>query len=157
MLVGRLIGGSVGGKVSSRSMLAFVSVVGMLFVALAIFMPQESTISMIGIDKEHGFAITTTILPISVLFLILCGLCTSVMWGAIFNLSVSGLGKYTQVASGIFMVMVCGGGILPVVQGWLVGDAEVLSNYMPSFWLIFGLIAYELFYALVGSRVKQSK
>lgn len=157
MLVGRLIGGSVGGKVSSRSMLAFVSVVGMLFVALAIFMPQESTISMIGIDKEHGFAITTTILPIGVLFLILCGLCTSVMWGAIFNLSVSGLGKYTQVASGIFMVMVCGGGILPVVQGWLVGDAEVLSNYMPSFWLIFGLIAYELFYALVGSRVKQSK
>lgn len=155
MLFGRLIGGAVGGKVSSRSMLAFVSFVGMILVALAIFTPQENTIEMFGIDKENGFAITTTVLPMSVLFLVLCGLCTSVMWGAIFNLSVSGLGKYTQVASGIFMVMVCGGGILPVVQGWLVGDADVLSNYMPSFWLIFGLIGYQLFYALIGSRVKK--
>lgn len=155
MLVGRLIGGSVGGKVSSRSMLAFVSIVGMIFVAMAIFVPSTETVEMIGLEKEGGFSIVTTVLPMSVLFLVLCGLCTSVMWGAIFNLSVSGLGKYTQVASGIFMTMVCGGGILPVVQGWLVGDPEVLSNYMPSFWLIFGLIAYQLFYALVGSRVKK--
>lgn len=157
MLVGRLVGGSIGGKISSRTMLAFVSFVGMLLVAAAIFMPESNTVNMIGIDKANGFAITTTVLPASVLCLVLCGLCTSVMWGAIFNLSVSGLGKYTQVASGIFMVMVCGGGILPVIQGWIVGDADILSNYMPSFWLLFGLLGYLLFYALAGSRVKRQK
>ena len=162
MLVGRLIGGAVGGKVSSRAMLAFVAVVGLVFLALAINLPESTTVGMFGIDKENGFEITTVVLPISVLFLILCGLCTSVMWGAIFNLSVSGLGKYTQVASGIFMVMVCifmvmvcGGGIWPFIQSMIVGDGG-LSSYLSSFWLVFALVAYQLFYALVGSRVKKA-
>lgn len=157
MLVGRLVGGSVGGKVSSRVMLAAVSSLALVFILLAIFMPETSTIDMIGIDKADGFAITTTVLPISVLFLVLCGLCTSVMWGAIFNLSVQGLGKLTQVASGIFMVMVCGGGILPAIQGLIVGDGADITNYMNSFWLIFALLIYLLFYALVGSRTKDNK
>jgi FHS family L-fucose permease-like MFS transporter len=74
------------------------------------------------------------------------------MWGAIFSLSVVGLGRYTQVASGIFMVMVCGGGILPMVQGMLVDS----MGYLNSFWLVFGLIGYMLFYALVGSRTKKA-
>jgi FHS family L-fucose permease-like MFS transporter len=155
MLVGRLIGGAVGGKVSSRAMLAFVAIVGLVFLALAINLPESITVDMFGIDKENGFEITTVVLPISVLFLILCGLCTSVMWGAIFNLSVSGLGKYTQVASGIFMVMVCGGGIWPFIQSLIVGDGG-LSSYLSSFWLVFALVAYQLFYALVGSRVKKA-
>ena len=42
------------------------------------------------------------------------------MWGGIFNLAVEGLGKYTEFAAGMFMVMVCGGGILvPIQAGWL--------------------------------------
>ena len=39
--------------------------------------------------------------------------------GGIFNLAVEGLGKYTATASGIFMVLVCGGGILPLIQGFV--------------------------------------
>ena len=37
------------------------------------------------------------------MFMALCGLCTSIMWGGIFNLAVEGLGKYTAAASGIFI------------------------------------------------------
>ena len=82
------------------------------------------------------------------MLLVLCGLCTSVMWGGIFNLAVEGLGKYTSMGSGIFMVMVCGGGILPLIQGY-VAD---ISNYLSSYWVIIAGLAYMLFYALVGSK-----
>ena len=46
------------------------------------------------------------------MYLVLVGLCTSIMWGGIFNLAVEGLGKYLAAASGLFMVLVCGGGCL---------------------------------------------
>ncbi len=86
--------------------------------------------------------------PISALLLILCGLCTSVMWGGIFNLAVEGLGKYTAQASGIFMMMVVGGGVMPLVQSWIAGEA----GYMASCWLIVAMLAYILFYGLIGSK-----
>jgi len=82
------------------------------------------------------------------MFFVLCGLCTSVMWGSIFNLAVEGLGKYTAAASGLFMVMVCGGGILPLIQGF-VADR---TNYISSYWVIVVAVAYMLFYALIGSK-----
>ena len=86
--------------------------------------------------------------PIGIMLMILCGLCTSVMWGNIFNLAVEGLGKYTAAASGIFMVMVCGGGVLPLIQG-AVADG---IGYLASFWVIIVALAYILYYAQVGSK-----
>ena len=82
------------------------------------------------------------------MFLILCGLCTSVMWGGIFNLAVEGLGKYTEMASGIFMVMVVGGGVLPYIQG-LVADS---AGFLSSFFVVMAGLAYLLYYALIGSK-----
>lgn len=86
--------------------------------------------------------------PISAFFLILCGLCTSVMWGGIFNLAVEGLGKYTAQASGIFMMMVVGGGVLPLIQQ-SISDSV---GYMASYWLIIAALAYLLFYGLIGCK-----
>ena len=63
-------------------------------------------------------------------------------------MAVEGLGKYLAAASGIFMVMVCGGGILPALQGW-VAD---IAGYLPSYWVIVAGLAYLLFYALIGSK-----
>ena len=86
--------------------------------------------------------------PINAAFLVLIGFCTSIMWGSIFNLAVEGLGKYLAAASGIFMVLVCGGGVLPALQGFI---ADV-AGYMPSYWVVIAGLAYLLFYALVGSK-----
>jgi hypothetical protein len=61
---------------------------------------------------------------------------------------VDGRGKYTATASGIFMVLVCGGGILPLIQG-AVADA---TSSLASFWVIFLGMAYLLYYALIGSK-----
>ena len=70
------------------------------------------------------------------------------MWGGIFNLAVEGLGKYTSAASGIFMMMVCGGGILPLIQNYFADSFGFLSSY----WLIIIEFAFILYYALVGSK-----
>ena len=86
--------------------------------------------------------------PISIMFFALCGLCTSIMWGGIFNLAVEGLGKYTEAASGLFMVLVCGGGLLPLLQG-AVSDSV---GFMASFVVIIIALAYLLFYALIGCK-----
>ena len=153
MLVGRFIGGLIGGKVSSRAMLTAVASLATLLLLLAIFLPDSIIVEVPGFSSgANGFEFIMTEVPIKVLMLILCGLGTSVMWGAIFHLSVSGLGKYTQVASGIFMVMVVGGGIWPVVQGAIVN----ISNYVDSFWLIVVCALYQLFYALIGSKPKKA-
>ncbi len=147
MLIGRLTGGALGSKISSKVMLTSVSAVAIIFLLAAIFTPDTVKVSVPGISSTLSF--TTVEAPLSVLFFILCGLCTSVMWGGIFNLAVEGLGKYTAVASGIFMVMVCGGGILPMIQGF-VAD---LSGYIASYWVPVLALGYLLFYALVGSKV----
>ena len=146
MFIGRLTGGSLGAKFSSKGMLSFVSLLGLVFVLLAIFIPETQMVNMPVFKADISFGLAQV--PMSIMFLILCGLCTSVLWGGIFNLATEGLGKYTAAASGIFMVMVCGGGILPAIQGW----AADAVGYIQSYWVIVLAIAYLLFYALVGSK-----
>ena len=145
MMCGRLVGGIIGGKVSSKSQLSVVASVAILFVLVGIFSPVTSTVSM-PVFTGTGFGLVEV--PVGVMFLTLCGLCTSVMWGGIFNLAVEGLGKYTSMGSGFFMVMVCGGGILPLIQG---GVAD-FAGYLSSYWVVIVGLAYILFYALVGSK-----
>lgn len=146
MLVGRLVGGVLGGKISSRAMLSTVAAVGILFICLAIFLPSDNIVKMpvFRSDLSFGFAQV----PVNCLFLVLCGLCTSVMWGGIFNLAVEGLGKYTSAASGIFMMMVCGGGILPAIQGALADSVGFLNSY----WLLVAGLLFILFFAVKGSK-----
>ena len=146
MLVGRLIGGAIGSKVSSKTMLIAVSTLGLFFVILAIFSPITTTVGMPLFKSNLTFGFTQV--PISIMFLILCGLCTSIMWGGIFNLAVEGLGKYTAAAAGIFMVMVCGGGIVPLFQGFISDH----FGYLNSYWVMFACLAYMLFYGLIGSK-----
>ena len=146
MFIGRLTGGSLGAKFSSKGMLTFVSSLGILFVILAILIPETQMVNMPVFKSDISFGLAEV--PISIMFLILCGLCTSVMWGGIFNLATEGLGKYTAAASGIFMAMVCGGGILPAIQGW----AADAFGYIQSYWVIVLALLFLLYYALVGSK-----
>ncbi|MEG0517912.1 MAG: MFS transporter [Bacteroidales bacterium] len=146
MLIGRFIGALLGAKFSSKTMLTVVSVIGIIFVSCAMFIPQGSFVSMPVFKSDISFGIAD--IPMGMMFLILCGFCTSVMWGGIFNLAVEGLGKYTEAGSGIFMVMVCGGGVLPLIQGYIAD----LTSYMTSYWVILAGLLFLLFYALVGSK-----
>ena len=149
MLIGRLLGASIGTKVSGKTMLTVVASVGIILVIAAIFSNIETTVKMPAFDTSGGtLSVGMPEVPIAFLFLALVGLCTSVMWGGIFNLAVEGLGKYVAQASGIFMMLVVGGGILPLVQNW-VAD---LSGFMTSYWIIVICLGYLLYYALIGSK-----
>lgn len=146
MMVGRAASAAISGKVSTRSQLSFVAIVAIVLVVVAIVMPASIRVSMPGYSVAEGFAMFQV--PISALFLVLCGLCTSLMWGTIFNLSVEGLGKYTEQASGIFMMMVVGGGVMPLIQNAI----AKATGYMGSYWIVVAMLAYIFFYALVGSK-----
>ena len=141
MLCGRLVGGAIGAKVSSKAMMTVVSAAAILFILLGMFLPKTLTVNVLE-----------TQLPVALLFFVLCGLCTSVMWGAVFNLAVEGLGKYTSIASGLFMVMVCGGGILPLVQG----AAADAFGFINSYWVLVAALVYILWFALVGSKPRKA-
>ena len=146
MLVGRLLGAALGAKVSAKTMLTAVSVIGLGLVLGAIFLSPEIVVTLPVFKGTNGFGMEAV--PVNAALLVLCGLCTSVMWGGIFNLAVEGLGKYTEKGAGIFMAMVCGGGILPLLQNYVVD----LKGYLPSYWVIAAGLAFLLYYALVGSK-----
>ena len=150
MLIGRLAGASLGAKISSKAMLTFTSALGLLLVFLAIFSSTGSLVNLPVLQQSAtgGLSFGFAEVPINAMYLVLVGLCTSIMWGGIFNLAVEGLGKYLAAASGLFMVLVCGGGILPVIQG-LVAD---IAGFMPSYWVIIAALGYLLFYGLVGCK-----
>ena len=147
MLIGRFVAGFIAGKVSSRQLMLATTTAGMLLIIAAMLTPKTTTVDMPLFSILEG-TVTTATVPMSALLLVLCGLCTSIMWASIFNLATEGLGKYTAQASGIFMMMVVGGGVLPVVQNFF---ADIMG-YMPSYFIYLLAMAYMFYYALLGCK-----
>ena len=140
MLVGRFVGSAIGGKVSSKTMVICVAGAALILMAAAMIIGD----SIMAKTYVQGQVIAV---PLASTLLVLCGLCTSVMWTSIFNMATEGLGKYTAKASGIFMMMVVGGGVVPYIQSIVAGHNCLLSYIVP-----FISVAYILFYALIGSK-----
>ena len=140
MLVGRFSSSLISGKVSPRTQLTCTTILAIILLLVAIFMPEDVKMTLKGAE-----------VPVKVLFIIMCGICTSVMWGVVFNLATEGLGKYTAAASGLFMTMVVGGGVMPLIQNFMSDEV----GHIQSYWLVIAMLAYMLFYALVGSKPSQ--
>lgn len=137
MLIGRASSSVISGKVSTAVQLRVVSVFAIAMLIIAIFMPDSWVVSF------QGNSIPTKCFLIAV-----CGLSTSVMWGGIFNLAVEGLGKYTEAASGLFMMMVVGGGIMPLIQDFIAKATSPITSY----WLVIAMLAYILYYSIIGCK-----
>ena len=150
MLCGRFVSSFISGKVSSRMQLSVTSATAIVLVICAMFTTSVQINMPVLKGFSEGFAFMS--LPLSALLLILCGLCTSVMWGTIFNLAVEGLGKYSALASGLFMTMVVGGGVLPLIQNAIADSV----SYMASYWVVVAGLAYILWFAVLGSKVKKA-
>ena len=135
MMFGRLLGGAVGGKVSSRTQVAFLASLGITLLLSVMFAPVKM-VTLFGYQ-----------FPLSMAFMVGVGLCTSVMWGGIFNMAAEGLGKYVPMGSGIFMAMVFGGVLIPV-QGMIADKVGILSSY----WFTIALLSYVLMYAVLFSK-----
>lgn len=148
MLVGRFVGGAIGGKVSSKQMITVVSTASIVLILFGMFAPTEWMVSIPGIDWGNLTMIWAEV-PVGIFAFILVGLCTSVMWGGIFNMAVEGLGKYTAIASGAFMTMVFGCAVMVAIQAAV---ADWTGSYLISYFVPLACAAYLLFYALVGSK-----
>ena len=142
MLVGRFIGSIIGGKVSSRAMVICVSTLAIALMGAAMALGNSM---MVSLPTDWTFDMQE--MPVAAMLIMLVGLCTSVMWGSIFNMATEGLGKYTPKASGIFMMMVVGGGIVPYIQSAIAAHDCLTSYIVP----IIGA-AFILYYALWGSK-----
>lgn len=152
MLIGRFVGASIGDKVSSRTMITTVSSITLVLVLFGMFAPTEILVSFPGVDWGK-LEIVWQDVPVGIFSFLLVGLCTSVMWGGIFNMAVEGLGKYTAIASGIFMTMVFGCAVMMAIQAKI---ADVFG-YIQSYWVVVFCAAYLLYYALIGSKVIKSE
>ena len=148
MLIGRFIGGVVGGKISPKAMISSVSLVAIILVALGMMLPTTQTISCPGIDYTTMSFVWGEI-PVGIFAFLLVGFCASVMWGGIFNLATEGLGKYTAKASGAFMMMVAGFAVMIGLQAWVV---DLTHNYITSFIVVLLSAAYIFYFAVCGSK-----
>ena len=151
MLVGRFVGSAIGGKISSRAMITTVSTISLILVLFGMFAPTTNTVNVPGVDWGTLTLISAEV-PVGIFAFILVGLCSSVMWGGIFNMAVEGLGKYTAIASGIFMTMVFGCAVMVALQGKV---ADLTGDFLTSYWLVVASAAYILFFAQIGSRVSK--
>ena len=149
MFIGRSIGGAIGGKVSSRVMVGTTAAVAIALIAFGMFAPDTMKVNVPGVDWANLSVIWVEV-PVGVAAFILVGLCTSVLWGGIFNMAVEGLGKYTAAASGIFMTMVFGCAVMVALQAKIV---DLTGSYLTSYYVPLLCAAYILFYAVIGSRV----
>lgn len=126
MLVGRLLGSSLR-RISPKVQLVFTTVAASILVVLAVITDNPW-------------------------LLVAVGLFHSIMWGAIFTLATAHLGRYTSTASGVFMIGVFGGAVLPLLQG-ILADATGVWRY--SFLIVLVGELIMLWYALRGSKVLQ--
>lgn len=149
MLIGRASSSALSGKISTKVQMVVSSSIAIAFLLIAILLPESVSMNIgpIEIFGNKIIPVECTI-PIKCIFIFLCGLCTSIMWGGIFNLATEGLGKYTAKASGLFMMMVVGGGIMPLIQDQI----ALKTDYISSYWLVIAMLAYILYFSLIGCK-----
>jgi FHS family L-fucose permease-like MFS transporter len=152
-MIGRFIGSYLGTKFSAQVMLRYVTVAALILLGLS-YLPLllNSWVHVPVIAMTHdpfsiGFIDVT--IPLAALCLVLCGLCHSVMWPSIFPLGIAKLGKYTSQASGIMVMGVFGGAVIPLTFGWIAD----YQGYQISFLLCAVCYAYILFYSLKGYKM----
>jgi fucose permease len=97
------------------------------------------------------FSVFIPLLPaeIAIFVVPVIGFSTCLVWGAVWPLAISNLGKYTKIGSSVLVSAIVGGAILPLVFGYL---KDVTGNIQQAYWLFFPSILFILFYAFWGYK-----
>ncbi len=125
-MVGRFIGSALLQKVKTGGLLAICAVCAAALVA----------VSMLTTGHLAMYSI------------ILVGFFNSIMFPSIFTLGVAELGPLTGDGSGIMIMAIVGGAIIPVAQGWIADHIGIHH----AFFLPVICYLYILYFALSGSR-----
>jgi MFS transporter, FHS family, L-fucose permease len=130
MLIGYIVGiATIPKIISQQAGLKISAITGIIF--------------SIGAFVTHGYT--------SIIFVALLGLSNALMWPAIFPLAIAGLGKFTKIGSGLLIMGIVGGGILPLLYSYL-KDEMGLSNSLAFFVCMLPCYLYILYYSAYGYR-----
>ncbi|MGE4514004.1 MAG: MFS transporter [Chryseobacterium sp.] len=127
----------LGGKNAGKTLMIF-GIAGVLMMLIGLVYP----------DKE-----------IAKYFFISGGLFCSIMWPSIFDLAIAGLGKNTGKASSFLVMMILGGGVIPLIQGWLCDFDKTSEGILGITWTHFSYIIpvlcfiYLAFYGFITPRI----
>ena len=128
----------IGGKNAGKTLMIF-GVAGVTMMFLGLVYP----------DKE-----------IAKYFFISGGLFCSIMWPSIFDLAIAGLGKNTGKASSFLIMMILGGGIIPLIQGYICDfDLTNPAGIMGITWTHFSYVipilcfSYLAFYGFIAPKI----
>ncbi len=111
---------------------------------------QETALKICGVlGIIFTVGVLTTSGITSVFFLAALGLAHSIMWPAIWPMSLKGLGKFTKRGAAFLIMGIAGGAVLPLVYGWL-GDR---SNLQTAYWIMIPCYLYILYFAVSGHKV----
>lgn len=98
------------------------------------------------------FSLMTVLAPLeyAIYFVALMGLSNSLIWGPVWALAISYLGKYTKEGASLLVMSIVGGAVLPLTFGWL---KDVLGNMQQAYWICVPYYFYALYYAKIGYKV----
>jgi FHS family L-fucose permease-like MFS transporter len=133
LMVGRFLGSAILQKISAQKVLFIAAMASTLLLAITI--------------TTNGYIAMWSMLAV--------GLFNSIMWSNIFALSIDGLGKYTNKASGILVMAPVGGAIFPLLQGVL-ADIPAVGLHM-SYILPLLCYSFIIYYAVNGYKPKASE
>lgn len=131
MMVGRLIGAVVLRKVNVRYAMIACSIAAIMLIG-----------GSMAVDS-----------PVAIVFMVIAGLCNSIMWGGIFNLASADLGDSAKLASGIICTFAIGGAVLPPLMGALQQSFGVAAITTGTIAALACLIIFYLYIILFSSRL----
>ncbi|WP_295670217.1 sugar MFS transporter [uncultured Mucilaginibacter sp.] len=111
---------------SQRAALKVSAVIGVIFSLVAIF--TQGTVS--------------------VFFIAFLGIANALMWPALWPLAINGLGKFTKSGSSLLIMGIAGGGLIPLLYGFL---ADKFSLHQ-AYWVMVPCYLFILYYAISGYK-----
>jgi glucose/galactose transporter len=131
MVIGYIIGIiTIPRFISQGKALAIAAVVGLFFAFGAIFTTGYTSIACIA----------------------LLGLSNSIMWPAIFPLSIADLGRFTKAGSALLVMGIAGGAILPLLYGKLV---SILGSTQQAYWILIPIYLFVFYFAVSGNKIRK--
>jgi len=153
MVIGYFIGVVLIPKViNQRQALVGCSLLGIILTMLAVFTPDHLSFSFPFIDLAT-FSPITMVIPYTVFFVALLGVANSLVWPAIWPLSLDGVGSHTKTASALIIMSIAGGALLPLAYGKI---AEMVGTQQ-AYWIALPCYLIILSFAIFGCKWGKDK
>jgi FHS family L-fucose permease-like MFS transporter len=148
MIVGYLLGIIFIPKyIKQVTALKICTILGVTFALAAVIFPSDLNFTIPFIDIVT-FTQLKLVLPLTVLFVALMGLANSLMWPALWPITINGLGRFTKTASAMIIMAIAGGAILPLLYGKL---ADIFST-QSAYWICIPGYLIIMYYAFTGYK-----